>query len=132
MVKEIEGLVGCFAWGLGAWGAEAMSGESDVADFFSGASDPIEGLMSEGGTVDFDVAVVVESLDGVLAIASPSPPKSDSGSENSASQCSPLTQLNRAIPTYKPKKHIAPNRIGPNHINPIEAYTTADRAIPHD
>lgn len=89
-----------------------MSGESDFSGFFSDAS---EGLTLDVDAVDFDLAVMVEGLTGVLAIASPNPPKSDSGSENSASQCSPLTQLNRAIPTYKPKKHIAPNRIGPNH-----------------
>ena len=43
----------------------------------------------------------MDSVDGVevlLAIASPTPPKTDSGSENSASQCSPVTQLNSASP----------------------------------
>lgn len=103
-----------------------MSGESDFSGFFSDA------LTLDGDAVDFELAAMVEGLTGVLAIASPSPPKSDSGSENSANQCSPLTQLNRAIPTYKPKKHIAPNRIGQTPPNLIKTYATADRAIPND
>ena len=68
---------------------------------------------------------------GWLAIASPKPPKIARGRENSASQCSPLTQLNRAIPPYKPKKHIAQNRIG-SHPILIKAHATANRAIPNN
>ena len=127
MVKEIEGSAGGLAW-VEAWGADTMSGESDFSGFCCDASDA---LTLDVDAVDCKLAVRVEDLTGVLAIASPSPPTRDSGSENSASQCSPLTQLNRAIPPYKPKKHIAQNRIG-SHPILIKANATANRAIPNN
>ena len=52
-----------------------------------------------GDVITFEASVDWGALEVLLAIASPSPPKTDSGKENSASQCRPLTQLNRPIPT---------------------------------
>ena len=60
-----------------------------------------ETLLALGGVVD----------DEVLAIASPKPAITDIGSENSANQCNPVTQLNNSRPIYKQIKHPAPNRI---------------------
>lgn len=68
------------------------------------------GGVASSESVDGGVAGRIDELE-LLAIASPSPPKIDIGNENSASQCSPVTQLNRPIPTYRQTTLIAQNCI---------------------
>ena len=70
----------------------------------SAASSGVELLVSAASVVEADWI----SLGAVLlAIASPIPANTDIGSEKSASQCSPVTQLNSSIPTYKQTMQIA-------------------------
>lgn len=65
---------------------------------FSVALIGVEWLVSAASVVEADWVTWGAVL---LAIASPIPPNTDIGSENSTSQCSPVTQLNSPIPTYK-------------------------------
>lgn len=98
MVKEIEGSRG----GLGAELDDCGTWGGDISSAMSAAEgvSPVFGA-SFGAADGWDVAVMDEA-DGTrearLAIARPKPPTTVSGSENSASQCSPVTQLNSCMP----------------------------------
>lgn len=83
MVKEIEDSLADWAMELGAWGACGGGRSSGISA--AGA------VLEESGAI---VGVVAGGSLVLLAIASPNPAKTDIGSENSANQCSPVSQLN--------------------------------------
>ena len=82
MVNEMDGFC---CWGAGGFWVAA----------FWGAGSGSGGV----GTSAVDSVGGREGVDVLLAIARPTPAKIDSGSEASASQCNPVTQLNSASAT---------------------------------
>ncbi len=99
MVKEMEG------------SGAVLPGDGDAVDDCPAAVScaSMGGAAFSGISWVFAAAGMAAEFLGaeLLAIASPKPAKIDSGSENSPSQCSPVSQLNTPRNTYKQTKHNA-------------------------
>lgn len=108
MVKEMEGSAAVLPGGDGEVDCPAAVSCNSVGGAAS------SGISREGDAADM-VAVALLAMVALLAIASPKPATIDRGSENSSSQCNPVTQLNTPRDIYIHTKHNAQMCIPVHH-----------------